>query len=76
MGKSIGIPMIVEGVETKKQCQFLESLGVRYVQGFYFYKPIPIAQFEKIINKTQNVDLRGFVVKLNNQFRIREFLDK
>ncbi len=76
MAKVINIPIIVEGVEVKGQRDFLEELGCRYVQGYYYYKPMPVADFEKIIKYENNVDERGFVAKLNEQFRIREFLDK
>ncbi len=76
MAKIIGVPMIVEGVETKEQSRFLESLGVRYAQGFYFHRPMPIKDFEKLICYEHDVDRRGFVVKVNEQFRLREFLDK
>ena len=76
MSKQIAIPIIVEGVENQKQCDFLEGIGCRYVQGFHFYRPMPIDKFEKIIANEKNIDSSGFVVKLNEQFRIREFLDK
>ena len=76
MSKQIAIPIIVEGVENQKQCDFLEGFGCRYVQGFYFYRPMPIDKFEKIIASDKIIDKDGFVVKLNEQFRIREFLDK
>ena len=76
MAKQIAIPIIVEGVENKSQCDFLEDLGCRYVQGFYFYKPMPKKDFENLLLDKNNIDERGFVVKLNEQFRIREFLDK
>ena len=76
MAKTMAIPIIVEGVETKKQVEFLEELGVRYVQGYYFYKPMPVNEFRHVIQDGKNVDKRGFVAKLNEQFRIREFLDK
>ena len=76
MAKQIGIPIIVEGVETKQQCDFLQGLGCRYVQGYYFYKPIEIEEFEKLISDTNNVDNRGFIAKNNEQFRIRDFLDE
>ena len=75
MAKIIAVPIIVEGVETKEQCDFLESMGCRYIQGYFFYKPMPIKDFEKIIANEEMIDSRGFVVKLNEQLRIREFLD-
>ena len=76
MAKVIGLPIIVEGVETKEHSDFLESIGCRYIQGFYFYRPMPIAEFKKLIEDGSKIDERGFVVKLNEQVRIREFLDK
>ena len=76
MAKTIGLPIIVEGVEKKDQVDFIESLGCRYIQGYYFYKPMPFSELEKLVTNADNVDPRGFVVKLNEQVRIREFLDK
>lgn len=74
--KQIAVPLIVEGVETKEQVEFLDGLGCEYVQGYYYYKPLPIKDFEELISKKDIIDELGFVVKLNEQFRIREFLDK
>ena len=76
MAKLIAIPTIVEGVETQQQKEFLENMGCRYVQGYFFYRPMPITQFEELLSNEDNIDKRGFVVKLNEQFRMREFLDK
>lgn len=76
MAKQIAIPTIVEGVETEEQRVFLEDLGCRYAQGYHFYRPMPQADFEKIVEDENNVDYRGFVVKTNEQFRIKEFFDE
>lgn len=76
MAKTMALPIIVEGVEKKNQLEFLGELGVLFVQGYYFYKPMPIKDFESIIVDEDNIDDRGFFVKSNEQFRIREFLDK
>ena len=76
MTKQISVPLIVEGVETKEQIDFLEDLGCQYVQGYYYYKPLKISDFEELINQDNIIDELGFVVKSNEQFRIREFLDK
>ncbi len=75
MAKTMSLPIIVEGVETKEQIDFLENLGVRYIQGYYFYKPMPIVDLEKLIVDEKNIDMMGFVANKNEQFRIREFLD-
>ena len=76
MTKLIAVPIIVEGIERQDQCEFLQNLGVRYIQGYYFYKPMPLEDYEKLMSNSDNVDNSGFVVKRNEQFRIREFLDK
>ncbi len=75
MAKTMTIPVIVEGVETKEQCDYLMGLSIRYIQGYYFYKPMPAADFEKLISVKGNVDPDGFVFKANEEFRIREFLN-
>ena len=76
MAKTMALPIIVEGVETKEQANFLMELGCRYIQGFYYYRPTPAPQIEEIMMDENKIDNRGFVVKANQQFRIREFLDK
>ena len=76
MTKIIGLPSIVEGVETIEQVKFLEDLGVRYVQGYYFYRPMPIREFERLIANKAKLDDSGISVKTNEQFQIREFLNQ
>ncbi len=41
MIKQIGKEIVVEGVETEAQIELLRTLGVDYLQGYYFSKPIP-----------------------------------
>ncbi len=48
MSRSMNLEMIAEGVETKQQCDVLHSIGCVYGQGFYFYRPMPLEEFEKI----------------------------
>lgn len=38
---TIGIDVVVEGVETKDQLEFVRQCGGDIVQGFYFSKPLP-----------------------------------
>lgn len=46
--KELDIPLLCEGVETKEQINFLKKSGCSIVQGFYFAKPMPVEDFEKI----------------------------
>ena len=40
MIKKMGLKIVVEGVESKEQLDYLCNLGVDYIQGYYFSKPI------------------------------------
>lgn len=46
---SLGLVVVVEGVETKPVADSLRELGIRYVQGFYYSKALPEADFAKWI---------------------------
>ncbi len=44
--KEMNIGVISEGVETKEQFEYLRDIGCNLFQGFFFAKPISIAEFE------------------------------
>jgi len=46
IARSLVVPMIAEGVETKEQMLTLKELGCDIVQGYYFSKPVPPEEFE------------------------------
>lgn len=50
MAKWLDMPCIAEGVETEMQVDFLKSIGCENIQGFYFSKPLPQEDFEKVID--------------------------
>ena len=76
MAKTMTIPIIVEGVETQEQINFLSDLGCRYMQGYYFHRPMPVEEFEALISDERHIDLGGFVYKSNEQIHTRELLDE
>lgn len=47
----LGMPVVVEGVETKEQRDFLESIGSGYVQGYFFARPMPAEDYERTVVK-------------------------
>jgi len=53
--KSLGMDIIAEGVENSSQSEFLKSIGCSCMQGYYFYKPMPVEEFDKIINGDLNI---------------------
>lgn len=54
MAKRLKLPVIAEGVETNEQAKYLRNIGCNSAQGYYFSKPVPIEEFEKLLleNKT------------------------
>lgn len=49
MAYHMGLEVIAEGVETKKQADYLKSIGCKMMQGYYFSKPVPIWEFEQLV---------------------------
>lgn len=49
MTKTIGMDLVAEGVETKEQADFLSGCGCDVAQGFYYAKPMPVEEFEKLL---------------------------
>lgn len=48
MANWINLPVIAEGVETKTQADYLCSIGCEIVQGYYYSKPMPVREFERL----------------------------
>ncbi|MEG2189322.1 MAG: EAL domain-containing protein, partial [Christensenella sp.] len=48
MAKALNMCTVAEGVEYRQQVDMLKKLGCDYIQGFYFAKPMPIIDFEKL----------------------------
>lgn len=46
MGKSMGLQIVAEGVEEEAVWKNLNALGVEFIQGYYFSKPLEKASFE------------------------------
>lgn len=51
MAKELGLVTIAEGVETDLQWGYLRAYGCNYYQGYYFARPLPITEFESLIEK-------------------------
>lgn len=39
--QKLGISVVVVGIETEEQSKAMEALGVNYIQGYYYGKPMP-----------------------------------
>ena len=46
----MGMKIVSEGVETKEQFEAMCAIGVEYIQGFYFSKPLPEDEFIEFVS--------------------------
>ena len=56
MFKSLGLKTVAEGVETPEQAASLLELGVDYIQGFHYARPMPIDKFIEFMKKHNNIE--------------------
>lgn len=45
--KKLNLPVVIEGVETKEEVDFLRTIGCDVAQGYYYSRPVLISEFEK-----------------------------
>jgi len=47
LAHTLNVKVVAEGVETRSELEAVYGLGVDYIQGYYFSKPLPIHELEK-----------------------------
>jgi diguanylate cyclase (GGDEF)-like protein/PAS domain S-box-containing protein len=50
LGQTMGLSVIAEGVETEEQRDFLTQLGCPAFQGYLLSRPVPVEEFERLMN--------------------------
>jgi diguanylate cyclase (GGDEF)-like protein len=50
LGHAMDLSVVAEGVETDEQLAFLANLGCHTIQGYLFSRPVPAAEFEKLLD--------------------------
>ncbi|NCS61650.1 MAG: EAL domain-containing protein, partial [Rhodoferax sp.] len=53
MAHALKMKVIAEGVETQQQRDLLAASGCDYAQGYYYSRPVPSDEFEKLVGATQ-----------------------
>ena len=41
--------MVMEGVETEAQAELLKKNGLQDCTGFFYYRPMPIEEYERVL---------------------------
>lgn len=54
MAHRLNLKVVAEGVETREQMRRLQTVGCDFVQGFFLAKPMPIAEYEKLLAVQSN----------------------
>lgn len=49
MSKHLNIKSVAEGVETENQKNLIKSWGCNSIQGYFYSKPLPVEEFEKLL---------------------------
>ena len=53
MSRKMKLSVIAEGVETEDQIQVIKNIGLNYVQGFYYYRPMSLDEYEKMMRNAE-----------------------
>lgn len=70
----LGVGIIVEGVETEEQRIELMSLDCNYAQGYLYSKPLPLPEFDKLLEKTE-IDESKIEVSNSIDFQVKVSVD-
>jgi polar amino acid transport system substrate-binding protein len=49
LGHTLGMKIVVEGIEYKEMYEMILDMGCDYMQGYYFSKPLPVFEFQKLL---------------------------
>ncbi|MHA6236728.1 EAL domain-containing protein [Pseudomonas fluorescens group sp. PF-69] len=50
LGRSLGLEVVAEGIESPAQLDFVVSEGCHYAQGYWFSRPRPAAQMQRLFS--------------------------
>lgn len=51
MAQSLDMVTVAEGIEEWPQVEILKDMGCDYIQGYVYAKPMPVKEFEQLINE-------------------------
>ena len=64
MGKSMGMQVLAEGVETSAQLEFLREHGCHFYQGYLFSRPLPASALASLLQVQQAEQTQAYVFEI------------
>lgn len=62
LARSLNVKSVAEGIETRRQIDFLKTVKCDMIQGYVFSKPLPIDEFEALVydgKELKNIEAAG-----------------
>ncbi|MGL5614901.1 MAG: putative bifunctional diguanylate cyclase/phosphodiesterase [Sarcina sp.] len=56
--KILGFSVVAEGIEEYRQARVLKNLSCDYMQGYFFYKPMPIQKLYEVIKSDEVIEIK------------------
>jgi EAL domain-containing protein (putative c-di-GMP-specific phosphodiesterase class I) len=66
------LKVVAEGVETREQLKTLEGLGIDYIQGYYFSKPVEASEYLEFL-RINNLKAKNNKIMIGNGIRERKY---
>ena len=63
------ISVVAEGIDNASQIQYLQQAGCEQVQGFYYFRPMPIDEFQKTVYQDGNL---RYITQDGSQLAVRQ----
>jgi EAL domain-containing protein (putative c-di-GMP-specific phosphodiesterase class I) len=58
LANDLGLATIAEGAEKVEQVEMLRDLGCKFVQGYYFFRPVPGPELERVLKNGTDVSAK------------------
>ncbi|MGL5431544.1 MAG: EAL domain-containing protein, partial [Plesiomonas shigelloides] len=59
LGKSLNMHVIMEGVETHEEATLIAGLNCDGIQGYHFFKPMPVKEIEQLLRPSMKTAASG-----------------
>lgn len=69
LAKKLHVEVVTEGIETKEQLDFVKQAGCHVIQGYYFYKPMKLEDFDHLIELKDGFDKIEYSKEIRDRYQ-------